>query len=111
MHDSGYLSVTINNSTKFTEEYFHKDSTVIENCVSTLDSISISNPNTDAWVGEIIVTKNEIRQKLNCTNCGNGNMGQMVDGKLSVDGDGNAIRGSAWCLNGKVCNLKLLGKD
>ena len=78
---------------------------------STFDSISISNPKWNVWVGEVFVKKDEIRRKVICTNCGDGNMGQMVNGKLSVDGNGDGKGRGAWCLDGKVCVLKLIGKD
>ena len=105
-YDDGILTLSINNIKLFSSKNFNKGQTVINKCFSSFDSIIIQNPNNNAWVGEIRVTKVGLKEDLSLT-CSQGCEGSKFNRKIAVDGDGTCkAPGRSCCLNGKVCKIE-----
>ena len=112
-HHKGVLSLTINNNVKLTSKMFYQNAEVINECFSSLDSIALLNPTTDAWAGQIIVTRYGKQEDIICiSGCSNNNH----EGRNEVVVDGNTDSSSlaldaTWCFNGNSCIFKPKGKE
>ena len=105
-HNDGILTLSINNIEQFSSKRFNKGVNVVNKCFSSFDSITVSSSSTDAWVGEIRVTKVGLQEDLSLS-CSQGCTGSKFNGKIAVDGDGNSKPpGKSWCLNGRFCKIE-----
>ena len=79
---------------------------VLDKCFSRMESISITNPKGNNWVGQIMVTKGSLQMRVKCDNC----TGGLYQDRIIVDGNGN-IKGTSHptCLNGNSCTLVIAG--
>ena len=79
-----------------------KGAVVTDTCFSYMKSISLSNPSTNAWKGEIAITYDGKSTSLRCQGC----TGKPLSGAIVVDGnsDGKA-QANTQCLNGKICEI------
>ena len=75
---------------------------VTDSCFSYMKSISLRNPSTNAWKGEIAITYDGKSTSLRCKGC----TGKPLSGAIVVDGnsDGKA-QASTQCLNGNICKI------
>lgn len=107
-HSKGILSLSVNNVPQIEPNTrFSNGQTVIERCFPSLDSISVSNSERNAWSGKIMVKRNGISKKLVCINCS----GEIFKGTVTVAGNDNGLKmAPTWCLNGSLCTLELAGK-
>lgn len=100
----------INNVEQRLPKKLHVGETVIDECFSILDSITVKGPMYDGWLGEIIVTRNGVNNDLTCIK---GCTGSEFNGWIVVDGnaEGNYNSSSSTlCLNGNLCILTVDGK-
>ena len=88
--------------------WFNYGAIVEDECYEDFHEISIQNNNIDAWKGTITVTVNREEVPLTCAGCG----GNIFRKDIVVDGDADSTnQASTYCLNGKMCSLKLSGND
>ena len=102
----GYLQVSINNVQQIALKEFDYGEIVLDKCFSRIESISVTNQNENAWIGQIMVTKGTLPMRLKCNDC----TGGLYQGGIIVDGDGN-IQDTTHptCLNGNSCTLVISG--
>ena len=91
---------------------FYQNDEVINECFSSLDSIVLQNPTTDAWAGQITVTRYGKQEDVicisGCTNINNARKNMVV-----VDGNADSFSLApdvTWCFNGNWCIFKPQGK-
>ena len=89
----------------------HVGETVIDECFTRLDSITVKGRTFDGWLGEIIVTMNGVKKDLTCIK---GCTGSKFDGWIVVDGNAEGNYNSSdstLCLNGNSCILTVDGRQ
>ena len=87
-------------------EWFDLNQIVLEECFSEFMDISVQNTDHDAWVGTIVVKRNDIEVPLTCSGC----EGIPFDKKIVVDGNSDAyVQAPTYCLNETICKLTLQG--
>jgi len=103
----GTLQLFVNNVLKSASKKFERNEKVLDECFTNLDTISVKNPTTDGWIGDIVVTKDGLKQNLECIDC----CGLKFNGRILVDGDGSCTdsRQLAKCRDGNLCTLKIEG--
>ena len=88
-------------------EWFDLNQIVLEECFSEFMDISVQNTDHDAWVGTIVVKRNDIEVPLTCSGC----EGIPFEKTIAVDGNRDGTdQAPTYCLNGKICKLTLKGK-
>ena len=75
---------------------------VTDSCFSYMKSISLRNPSTNAWKGEIAITYDGKSTSLRCKGC----TGKPLSGFIVVDGDSDSGSESpTQCFDGKICSI------
>jgi len=104
-YNDGYVQITVNGNIEVPQKYFEYDQVVIDTCFETLDSISVQNENTNAWVGTISVTHNGEDENMSCDHCS----GSSFERKVVADGDDNSSdMAPTQCMNGDLCTFTAL---
>ena len=111
--NQGHLKISINETPKERVDsninknttWFKHDAIVKDNCFNDFYEIAIQNNNIDAWKGTIATVNGE-EVPLTCAGCS----GNPFHKDIVVDGDADSTdQASTYCLNGKMCTLKLSG--
>ena len=77
-------------------------------CVSSFESISLKNPTTNGWIGNVSLKLGGEKKDLTCIS---GCTGSEFDGKIIVDGDSDEKHlAPTWCNKGNNCTLIIAGK-
>ena len=100
-HNSGTLMVTINGVVASIGDYGIGD-VVMRTCLTELKNMTLTNPSTDAWVGQIVITESGRRTWIDCDGCS----GSSYKENICVDGDSTCgDMSTTQCLNGRTCPI------
>merc|ERR1712126_91896 len=93
VYNDGTLTLSINNDLQFESKKFKRNDEVIDQCFASVDSITVQNPTTDGWTGEIRVTKTTngvIQGRTLYCNSGCTGVKSFIR-KIVVDGNGDGV--------------------
>ena len=101
MYDEGNLIVKMD-GTLVACGYYKFDSDVFFSCVSELQRLTIQNPTSDAWAGQISITVGGVPTAIGCIGCTRYPGG----GNIVVENDANSgdLR-SGLCIDGQLCEI------
>jgi len=102
----GYLKVIVNGETIVPDSRHARGSTVLSKCFSSVDEIEVENPETNGWIGDIMLLKGgAVPVPLECEGC----QGLPFRTNLLVDGDGgdtnSQVYAPTYCVDGDRCTF------
>lgn len=102
--NDGGLKVTMNDAISANGNY-GKGEVVIDTCFNSfniLRTLTLSNPSTNAWAGQIVITVGRKPTLIECDGC----TGAAYWGNIVVDGNQDGKTQSATkCLDGNTCSI------
>ena len=93
--------VTINGVVASNGDY-GKGDVVLITCLTDLRNMTLTNPSTNAWAGQIVITEAGKRTWINCDGCS----GSPYKENICLDGDSTCgDMSTTQCLNGRTCPI------
>ena len=93
--------VTINGVVASNGDY-GKGDVVLITCLTDLKNVTLTNPSTNSWAGQIVITEAGRRTSIDCDGCS----GSSYNESIVVDGDSTGdFLSTTQCLNGKTCPI------
>ena len=103
-YNDGTLTVTMNGLVTANGNYGH-GSVVIDTCFNghdVLRTLTISNPSSNAWTGQLEITQGKKPTSIKCNGCS----GSPYYRTIVVDGDSDSGSESpTQCFDGKICSI------
>ena len=101
--DEGYLEVDVNGNSAVSWDLFNQGDVVLNECFETLSpGITLSNWNSNAWVGYVEVSVLGVSEALVCPSCA----GDPFSGKIVVEGSNNNFNAApTQCPGGNECTI------
>ena len=103
-NNDGTLTVTMNGVVTANGNY-GKGKVVIDTCFNSfgiLRNMTISNPSSNAWTGEIKITQGKMPTLIECDGCS----GSVYYKNIVVDGNSDSSSQSpTQCFNGAICSI------
>ena len=84
-------------------DYYEKGKVVVDECYNALNTIELSGPSNNGWLGLIIITESGKPTSITCQLCTGST--SLLSGSIAVDSDPTTSRGDTQCLDGKTCPL------
>ena len=84
-------------------DYYEKGKLVVDECYKALNTIELSGPSNNGWMGLIIITESGKPTSITCQRCTGST--SLLSGSIAVDSDPTTSRGDTKCLDGKPCSL------